>query len=121
MAIGRPPSKRRPPRPLDEQVVVITGASQGIGRETALELAGQGAAVVAAARNDVALHTLAGDIERAGGRVETVVADVADHSAVLRIADAALERFGRIDTWVNNAAVSVYAHVDEMAPEEIER
>src|SRR3954451_521655 len=97
---------RRDPRPaLDEQVVVITGASQGIGRETALFLAQRGASVVAAARNEEALGTLATEIERAGGRVETVAADVSNYADVEHIADRAIERFGRIDTWVNNAAV----------------
>jgi short-subunit dehydrogenase len=113
------PAARR--RPLGDQVVVITGASQGIGRETALLLARRGAAVVAAARNAEALGTLAADIGRAGGRVETVVADIADYAQVERIADRAIERFGRIDTWVNNAAVSVYARLAELEPDELDR
>jgi short-subunit dehydrogenase len=112
------PSRRRP---LGEQVVVITGASQGIGRETALLLAQRGSSVVAAARNEEALGTLAAEIERSGGQVETVVADVADYSDVERIADRAIGRFGRIDTWINNAAVSVYAPLDELQPEELDR
>jgi short-subunit dehydrogenase len=107
--------------PIGDQVVVITGASQGIGRETALLMADRGAAVVAAARNETALRTLVDEIERAGGRAEAVVADVADYDAVERIAERALERFGRIDTWVNNAAVSVYAPLDDMTPEEVDR
>ena len=112
---------RRTRRPLDEQVVVITGASQGIGRETALLFGGRGAAVVAAARNETALRTLAEEIERGGGRAEPVVADVADYADVERIAERAVARFGRIDTWVNNAAVSVYARVDQLAADEMER
>jgi short-subunit dehydrogenase len=106
---------------LDEQVVVITGASQGIGRETSLLLAQQGAAVVPTARNEEALRTLADEIEFAGGRAEPVVTDVSDAAAVERLADRAIERFGRIDTWVNNAAVSVYARVDELTAEEMDR
>lgn len=108
-------------RPLDEQVVVITGASQGIGRETALLLARRGSAVVAAARNEEALGTLADEIQRSGGQVETVVVDVAQYAEVERIADRALERFGRIDTWVNNAAVSVYARLADLQPDELDR
>ncbi len=108
-------------RELSEQVVVITGASQGIGRETALLLAQRGASVVAAARNEEALGTLGTEIERSGGQVETVVADVARYSDVEHIADRAMERFGRIDTWVNNAAVSVYAPLEELQPDELDR
>src|SRR4051812_3450083 len=112
----------QPRRPkLDEQVVVITGASQGIGRETALLLARRGASVVAAARNEEALGTLAAEVSGAGGRIEPVVADVSDYASVERIADRAIEVFGRIDTWVNNAAVSMYATVEELQPDELER
>jgi short-subunit dehydrogenase len=108
-------------RPIHEQVVVITGASQGIGRETALLLARRGAAIVAAARNEAALETLRDEIERAGGRAEAVVADVSEYDEVERIADRAIARFGRIDTWVNNAAVSIYASVADLTREEIDR
>jgi short-subunit dehydrogenase len=107
--------------PLNEQVAVITGASQGIGRETALEFAARGAAVVAAARNETALNTLADEVRRAGGRLEPVVADVSDYAQVERIGAVAVERFGRIDTWVNNAAVSIYATLDELEPDEMAR
>jgi short-subunit dehydrogenase len=112
------PSRRRP---LRGQVVVITGASQGIGRETALLLARRGSSVVAAARNEAALGTLAAEIRQSGGQVDTVVADVAEYADVERIADRAIERFGRIDTWVNNAAVSVYARLEELQPDELDR
>jgi short-subunit dehydrogenase len=112
------PSRRRP---LREQVVVVTGASQGIGRETALLMARRGASVVVGARNEEALRTLATEIQQSGGQVETVVADVARYSDIERIADRAIERFGRIDTWVNNAAVSVYARLEELEPDELDR
>jgi short-subunit dehydrogenase len=117
MGLHRPPQRR----PLREQVVVITGASQGIGRETALLLARRGSSVVAAARNEEALGTLAAEIERSGGQVETVVADVSLYAEVEHIADRAIERFGRIDTWINNAAVSVYARLDALQPDELDR
>jgi short-subunit dehydrogenase len=108
-------------RPLDQQVVVITGASQGIGRETALQLAERGASVVVAARNEEALTELVRQVERIGGQAEAVVTDVADADQVERLAQRAVERFQRIDTWVNNAAVSIYAPVENVEPEEMER
>jgi short-subunit dehydrogenase len=119
-AADRVPSDRRR-RPLRDQVIVITGASQGIGRETALLFGRAGASVVPVARNEMALGTLSDEIQRSGGRAEPVVADVSDPVALERVADRAEERFGRIDTWVNNAAVSVYAPVDELQPAELAR
>jgi short-subunit dehydrogenase len=106
---------------LDQQVVVVTGASSGIGRETALLLAERGACVVAVARNETALATLVQDIQTTGGQAEAVVADVADYGAVERAGDRAIERFGRIDTWINNAAVSIYARFDSIEPDELDR
>jgi short-subunit dehydrogenase len=107
--------------PLGDQVVVITGASQGIGRETALEMAGAGASLVLAARNQEALEELAHQVERLGGQAEVVPTDVADYSQVERLGARAMEHFGRIDTWVNDAAVSIYAPLDEMTADEIDR
>jgi short-subunit dehydrogenase len=108
-------------RPLHEQVVVITGASSGIGRETALQFAEHGAAVVPIARNDDALATLKQEIERLGGRAHPISADVSDWKQVSEAADEAADRFGRIDTWVNNAAVSLYAAVEQAGVEEMRR
>jgi short-subunit dehydrogenase len=108
-------------KPLSDQVVVVTGASQGIGRETALRIARNGGAVVAAARNERALTTLVDEITAGGGTASAVPTDVADHDQVAHLAARAIERFGRIDTWVNNAAVSVYASVEQLEPEEMER
>src|SRR5687768_3498610 len=108
-------------RPIPDQVVVITGASQGIGRETALQLAVQRASVVLAARNEEALRELATQVERLGGTAEVVVTDVSEWPQVEALATRAVERFGRIDTWVNNAAVSVYGTVDILTAEEMER
>ena len=106
---------------LSEQVVVMTGASQGIGRETALQMARRGASLVLAARNGEALEELAAQVKRLGGQAEVVITDVADYDQVEQLAQRAVERFGRIDTWVNNAAVSIYATVEQLEPAEMDR
>ena len=109
------------PRRLSEQVVVVTGASSGIGRETAIMLGERGASVVLAARNETALQGVAEEIDRLGGEAHVVVTDVAEWSQVERLGQAAVDHFGRIDTWVNCAAISEYATVEQMTIEEIER
>src|SRR5918911_4142274 len=108
-------------RPLNDQVAVITGASSGIGRETALHFARAGASVVAAARNQTALEEVARQVERLGGKAKTVPTDVAHWEQVQRLSSVAVDSFGRIDTWVNNAAVSAYGTVEQMEVEEIQR
>lgn len=108
-------------RRLSEQTVVITGASSGIGRETAIRFAERGASVVLAARSEQALNEVARACETAGGRVRVVVTDVAEAEQVMRLADEAVAWTGRIDTWINDAAVSSYGTVEESSLEEIER
>src|SRR3990170_2714799 len=107
--------------PLHEQVVVITGASSGIGLVTAKQAARRGARVVVVARNGHDLHRAVGDIRRQGGRAIEVVADVADPDEVERVAAAAVAEFGRIDTWVNNAAVSMYGRIMDLSIEDMRR
>ncbi|MEO7497027.1 MAG: SDR family NAD(P)-dependent oxidoreductase, partial [Massilia sp.] len=87
-------------KPLHEQVMVITGATSGIGLTTARMAAEQGARLVLAARNAEALDQLAGELRRRGAQVATVAADVGQQADVERIGQSAIERFGRIDTWV---------------------
>ncbi|HEV7906072.1 MAG TPA: SDR family oxidoreductase [Pyrinomonadaceae bacterium] len=108
-------------RPLNEQIVVLTGASSGIGRATAIEFGRRGASVVLAARNAEALQSAAREVEAAGGRTLVVPTDVADAAQVFRLAEEAVNHFGRIDTWVNDAAVSEYGTIEEISLEEIER
>ena len=102
-------------KPLPEQVIVITGASSGNGLATARLAVERGAAVVIAARNGEALETIRADLTAAGGRVAVCVADVAVEAEVERIAATALAAFGRIDSWVNNAAAATYGAVEQVA------
>lgn len=96
---------------LNEQVIVITGASSGIGLVTARMAAQRGARLVLAARNEEALRQLVEEIKEAGGEATFVDADVTQEDEVEHIAAAAIERFGGFDTWVNNAGVSIYGRV----------
>jgi NAD(P)-dependent dehydrogenase (short-subunit alcohol dehydrogenase family) len=107
--------------PLREQVMVITGASSGIGLVTAKQAAAAGASVVLAARNERDLQHAVRAIRDTGGRAIHVVADVADRAQVEAIAEAAIREFGRIDTWVNNAAVSMYGRVLELSVDDMRR
>ncbi len=108
-------------RPLNQQVVVVLGASSGIGRETALHLAPRGASLVLAARNEEALQAAADEVERLGGNALGVPTDVVDFEQVRALRDRAVEHFGRIDTWVNACAVSLYGTVEDTTPQEIRR
>lgn len=94
------------PRSLAEQVVVLTGAATEIGREAAVLFGRRGASVVLASRDEEALREVAHAVEVAGGRAMAVATDMADGPQVDRLAHAAIERFGRIDTWVNEAEVA---------------
>jgi NAD(P)-dependent dehydrogenase (short-subunit alcohol dehydrogenase family) len=108
-------------KPINEQVIVVTGASSGLGRAIA-ELAGKrGAKVVTTARNQEALDNCVAEIERAGSEGLAVPGDVTDQAQVQRVVDAAIERFGRIDTYVANAIVTVYAEVEKLEPDELRR
>jgi short-subunit dehydrogenase len=109
------------PRPINEQVIVITGASSGIGRATALRFGKMGATVVLAARNVIGLEETAREIQSEGGQPHVVPTDVAEWPQVERLALHAVEMFGRIDTWVNNAGVAVYATAENTTVEETSR
>jgi 3-oxoacyl-[acyl-carrier protein] reductase len=91
---------------LKDKVAVVTGASQGIGRETALALAETGAKVVVAARNEEKLVALAAEIVAAGGEAVALKLDVADPEQVKSGFKQVIEKFGRLDILVNNAAVT---------------
>ena len=107
--------------PLREQVIVITGASSGIGLVTARQAARHGARVVLVARNGNDLDRAVQAIRNDGGRAVSVLADVARPEDVDRAADAAIREFGRIDTWVNNAAVSMYGRIMDLTIDDLRR
>lgn len=98
---------------LEDQVVVITGASSGIGLATAQAAAKRGATVVLAARSDETLGVVVDRITADGGRSLAVACDVTDRTQVDNLASVAVEKFGRIDTWVNNAGVGLWGRLDE--------
>jgi short-subunit dehydrogenase len=100
-------------KPVAEQVIVITGATSGIGLTTARMAAAQGARLVLAARNRDALDQLAAQLRARGTQVAAVAADVGVAADVARIGSGAVGQFGRIDTWVNNAGISVYGRLED--------
>ncbi|KAF3890483.1 MULTISPECIES: SDR family oxidoreductase [Nostocales] len=108
-------------KPINQQVVVLVGASSGIGRIAALQFASRGAKVVVAARSQPGLQSLVEEIQNMGGDATAVVADVTIFDEVKAIADKAIEVYGRIDTWVHNAAVELYAAFEVTTPLEFKR
>ncbi|HKI02680.1 MAG TPA: SDR family oxidoreductase [Thermoanaerobaculia bacterium] len=103
------------------EVVVITGASAGVGRATVRAFADRGAHIGLVARNREALEGARQEVEERGGKALVLPADVADPDQVEAAAAAVEERLGPIDVWVNNAMVSVFSPVREMTPEEYQR
>ncbi|HKR60586.1 MAG TPA: SDR family oxidoreductase [Pyrinomonadaceae bacterium] len=108
-------------KPLEIQVIVITGATSGIGLVTARKAAERGAKLVLAARSENALQDLVEEIKAANGEATYVVADVGNIEDVNKIVLAAKERFGGFDTWVNNAGVSIYGTLTEVPIEDQRR
>jgi short-subunit dehydrogenase len=108
-------------RNIDEQVMVITGATSGIGLTTARMAAESGAKLVLAARNSEALDQLASELRLKGGKVATVAADVGEPADVERIGKTAMERFGRIDTWINNAGISIFGRNEDVPLADMQR
>ncbi|HEY0790574.1 MAG TPA: SDR family oxidoreductase [Chthoniobacterales bacterium] len=108
-------------KPLKNQVIVITGASSGIGLATARSAAAQGAKVVLASRNGSVLAEVEQQIKAAGGQAIHVVADVGHRNDVQRIAAAALEHFGGFDTWVNNAGLGIVGRIEDGTEEDFRR
>jgi short-subunit dehydrogenase len=97
-----------------DQVIVITGASSGIGLATARMAAKRGARVVLSARNKSDVRRVTDEVRANGGRAIAVAADVANEADMDRLAEAALREFGAIDTWVNNAGLSIYGKLTDI-------
>ncbi|HUO61023.1 MAG TPA: SDR family oxidoreductase [Candidatus Acidoferrales bacterium] len=104
-----------------DEVVVITGASAGVGRATARHFGGKGARVALIARGKDGLQAAAREIEQSGGKALVLPLDVADPGAIEQATKAILRRWGQIDIWVNNAMTSVFSPVKEMRAEEYRR
>jgi NADP-dependent 3-hydroxy acid dehydrogenase YdfG len=102
---------------MSEQVVVITGASAGIGAAAAELLAGRGMKVVLVARRKDALDAVAA---KCNGNAQVVVADVTDRAAVRRVLESAIQRFGRIDVWINNAGQGITRMPSELTDEDVD-
>jgi short-subunit dehydrogenase len=113
--------KRTGPKPLSEQVIVITGASSGIGLATAQEAARGGAKLILAARNEAALSEIVDGFRAGGTEAFYVVADVSVKADLLKIYNAAIEHFGGFDTWVNNAGTSIIGKIEDVSEEDHRR
>jgi NAD(P)-dependent dehydrogenase (short-subunit alcohol dehydrogenase family) len=108
-------------KPISQQVIVVAGGSYGLGRAIVRAAAERGAKVVVGARTREALDGASADVERAGSEALAVETDVADRSQVEALVDAAVDRFGRIDSYVANAMVTVYAEAHDLEEEELRR
>lgn len=108
-------------KPINQQVVAVVGASSGIGRETAIQLAARGAKLVVSARSEPGLDSLVDEIRQIGGEAIAIPADVTNFEQVKAIADKAVTQYGRLDTWVHVAATAVIGPFEETTPEEFQR
>jgi len=108
-------------KPLNQQSIVITGATSGIGLATARRAARAGACVFLIARSEADLKALTEELQAAGARAAWAVADVADHAALSEAAEKCVRLFGGFDTWVNNAGVSIYGTISVTSLEDQRR
>ncbi|SHG04454.1 SDR family oxidoreductase [Ornithinibacillus halophilus] len=106
---------------IEGQVVIVTGATSGIGKETAIQLADNGAKVILAARRTERLKEIKEIIEKSYGIVEFVQTDVTNQEQVQALAEFAVNKFGRIDVWINNAGVMQLSFIDKLKVSEWER
>ena len=104
-----------------DKVIVITGATGGVGRATAHAFAAQGATIALIARSQLQLEATKSEVEALGGQAICIQADVADASQVESAAETVENTLGPIDVWVNNAMVSVFAPISDISPDEYRR
>jgi short-subunit dehydrogenase len=108
-------------KPVREQVIVITGADSGIGLATARLAAKRGAKLVLCSRNEAELARIGAELRGRGAQVEWQAADVGNGNDLLRVAEVAIQAFGRIDSWINNAGVSIYGLIEDVPVEDAQR
>lgn len=108
-------------KPLAEQVIVITGSDSGIGLATARAAARAGACVVLNSRDEQALAPIGQELRDGGARVAWHAGDVADQRAMRALAQVAVDAFGRIDTWINNAGVTIYGEIVQTPVDDVRR
>jgi short-subunit dehydrogenase len=108
-------------KPLRRQVIVITGASSGIGLATAVMAARHGTRLVLTSRNDEALTEIEKQINMDGGHAVHVRADVGKREELERVAQTAIDHFGGFDTWVNNAGLSIWGKIEQGNEEDYRR
>ncbi len=105
-------------KPIEQQTIVITGATSGIGLATAQAAAKRGAKLVLAARNEDVLEQTVREIVAGGGKAIHVVTDVSKREDIERLAEAAISQFGGFDTWVNNAGLGLWGRLEEVSDED---
>ena len=108
-------------KPIEEQVMVITGASSGIGLATAQSAVRHGARVVLAARSEQTLDEIVTRLDTTGGEAMYCVCDVANRDDVERIGHVAVERVGRTDTWINDSGISIHSELAEVSEQDNRR
>ena len=108
-------------KPIEQQIIVITGATSGIGLATAKMAAERGAHVILFARDEEGLRHVCNDIRADGGTADFIVGDVGKREDVRRAVDEVVSRYGGFDTWVNNAGVAAYAKIEDLSDEDHER
>ncbi len=111
----------KPLKKIGSQVIVLTGATSGVGLVTARQAAEKGAKLVLVARSEEALHKLAEELRERGTEVITVTADVGRQEDMVRVANMAVERFGGFDTWINNAGVTIFGRHGDVPLEDQRR